>query len=192
MKITKSIAICMLFALLLSTAAHAAEVFFWSEAEPRPSCTNNTRDGSTGNIGLIIDGEKKELDLPTCTEAINNRVLVLVDGNYLHTVAGTGAEPFIENGRTMIPLRALADAFDFEVEWKQSEAKITLKKEDTVIIMHIGQPEMFVNGKAVKLENAVPMIKNNVTFLPVRQLAEILSINVKWDHKTRTAVFALK
>lgn len=179
----------MLFALVIGTSVHAAEGFFWSEIEPRPSCTSNTRDGSTGKLGLIIDGNEVDLDLPSCDEAMKNRVLVLVEGNYLHTVSGTGVEPFIENGRTMIPLRALADAFGFDVKWEQKEQKITLKKDSVSIIMNIGKSEMLVNGKTEIFEDAVPMIKNNVTFLPVRQLAEILGVKVGWDNESRTATF---
>ncbi|MDQ0166949.1 copper amine oxidase N-terminal domain-containing protein [Bacillus horti] len=141
------------------------------------------------NLGLFIDGNEVALDLPSCDEAMKNRVLVLVEENYLHTVTGIGVEPFIENGRTMIPLRALADAFGFDVEWEQSEAKITLTKDSRIIIMHIGSQDMLVDGDSVSLEGVSPMIRNNVTFLPVRQLAETLGIKVGWDSESRTATF---
>ncbi|RXZ77448.1 copper amine oxidase N-terminal domain-containing protein [Paenibacillaceae bacterium] len=185
----KTVAVLMLFAFVIGTSVHAAEGFFWSEIEPRPSCTSNTRDGSSGNLGLIIDGNEVDLDLPSCDEAMKKRVLILVEGQYLHTVAGSGGTPFIENGRTMIPLRAIADAFGFDVKWEQSEAKITLTKDGRTIVMHIGKPEMVVDGSKVNLEGAVPVIRDNVTFLPVRQLAETLGIKVGWDSKKRTATF---
>ncbi|GIP39038.1 hypothetical protein J31TS4_23180 [Paenibacillus sp. J31TS4] len=119
-------------------------------------------------------------------------VLVHVNGKYLHTVFGTGAEPFIENGRTMIPLRALADAFGLEVSWEQSEQKVTLKTNDKTIVLSIGKSEMLVNGERFYLEEAVPMIKNDLTFLPVRQLAELLGVKVEWDGDSRTAAFTYK
>ncbi|SEK49562.1 copper amine oxidase N-terminal domain-containing protein [Paenibacillus sp. OK003] len=185
----KSIVVLMLFSLMFGTSVHASEGFFWSGAEPRPSCTNNTRDGSTGKMGLVIDGKEIDLDLPSCDEAMKNRVSVLVDGNYLHAVAGSGVEPFIENGQTMIPLRAVADAFGFEVKWEQSEGKITLEKDSRNIIMHIGKKEMLVDGNKVDLKGVAPMVRGKVTFLPVRQLAETLGIKVGWSSKTRTATF---
>lgn len=116
-------------------------------------------------------------------------VNVLVDGKYLHTVVGTGAEPFIENGRTMIPLRVLADVFGFEVGWEQSDEKITLIKDNKSIVMYVGKSEMLVNGKKENFEEAVPMIKNSLTFLPARQLADILGVTVEWAEDTRTATF---
>ena len=168
--------LCLLF---IGNTAYAAETedFFWSDTVPVPAYAES-RDGTHGETGFVIDGERIDMELPTYEEAIKNRVLVLVDGKYLHTVAGTGAEPFIENGRTMIPLRAIADTFGFEVDWEQSEEKITLAKGDKTIILHIGEPEILVNGETVYFEDAVPMIKNSRTFLPVSKLAEILGIQV--------------
>ncbi|MGG3283240.1 copper amine oxidase N-terminal domain-containing protein [Paenibacillus solani] len=179
----------LLFILISGNLTYAAENFFWSDTEPTPSCYTS-REGDSSNIGLVVDGKREQQDIPTCAEAKKNRVLVLVNGKYLQTIFGSGAEPFIENGRTMIPLRALADGFGFEVTWKPSEQKIVLEKGNQTIILFIGQSEMQVDGKKVALENAVPMIKNGVTFLPVRQLAEVLGVKVNWDNKTRTATFS--
>jgi Copper amine oxidase N-terminal domain len=182
----------LLFILLVGNIAYAEErIFFWSDAEPMPSCYTS-RDGKPKEMGMVIDGKRVKLDIPSCEEAKKNRVLVRVNGKYLQTVFGTGADPFIENGRTMIPLKALADAFGFEVNWEQSEQKITLKKDNKIIVMYIGKSDMLVDGKKVLLEEAVPMIKNKLTFLPVRQLAEILGVKVDWDGKTRTATFTNK
>lgn len=50
---------------------------------------------------------------------------------------------------------------------------------------------MWVDGKKVNLEDAVPTVKNGVTFLPVRQLAEVLGVKVDWNNATRTATFTV-
>lgn len=186
----KHITLGLFCVLLIGNPVYATEDFFWSDVEPMPDC-GKTRDGSSQKVGLVTeDGKKLEWTLPTCEEAMKNRVLVLVNGKYLHTSAiATGAEPFIENGRTMIPLRATADAFGFEVEWEEREKKITLMKDSRTIILHIGEPEIIVDGKTVHFEGAVPMVKNNRTFLPAGKLAEILGIQVSWDKETRTATF---
>jgi hypothetical protein len=51
---------------------------------------------------------------------------------------------------------------------------------------------MLVDGKQTNFEEAVPLIKNSLTFLPARQLAEILGVIVEWDRDTRTATFTDK
>ncbi|MEK8131102.1 stalk domain-containing protein [Paenibacillus filicis] len=181
-------ALSLLFALAVGgNTAYAEKDFFWSEAVPLPSCSSNTN--GTSNMGVVRDGKKIVLELPTCEEARKNQVLVMVNGQYLQVHFGVEGWPFIENGRTMVPLRALADAFAFEVDWEASEQKITLTREGKSIVMQIGKAEMQVDGKKVQLEEAVPLIKGGVTFLPVRQIAEILGIEVEWDGETRTAKF---
>lgn len=157
-----------------------------------PTCS------SSGQMGFVkdtkdvtnIDYEKHLEDVPTCEEAMKTRVLVLVDGKYLDTAAFSGADPFISNGRTMLPLRAIADAFGFEVEWEAGTSKITLAKDGRTIVLHIGKPDIVVDGETVYFEDAVPMIKNNRTFLPASKLAEILGIKVEWNGETRTATFS--
>lgn len=175
--------------LLIGNTAYAtnpADNFYWSDGVPTLSCS----DGGNNKGGVVIDGKKVAIDLPTCEEAKKNQVKVLVNGQYLHTIFGSGAEPYSEDGRTMIPLKALADAFGFEVNWEQSEQKITLKNDKKSIILHVGKSEMLVDGEKVMLEKAAPTVKNNVTFLPVRPLAELLGVKVDWDAATRTATFA--
>jgi len=181
----------MLLALFASNSAYAADDFYWSDVEPIPSCYKS-RDGKPNEMGLVVDGKKVTLGDPSCEEAKKNRVLVLVEGKYLHArlTADGYAEPFIENGRTMIPLRALADVFGFETDWDASEGRITLTKDGRNIVMHIGKSEILVDGQTVHFEGAVPMVKNNRTFLPASKLAEILGIQVDWDGNTRTATFS--
>lgn len=165
--------------------------FFWSDSMPFPTCYDGPEDDAKDKISLTIDGKNVPLEVQTCDKAKKSRVLVQVNEQYLHVVAGVGAEPFIEKGRTMVPLKALADVFGFEVKWDQGEKKITLTKESMVITMVIGKTEIWVNDNKQTSETA-PMIKNNVTFLPIRELAEALDIEVKWDSATRTATFTEK
>jgi len=181
-----------------ATANAEVETYFWSDAIPMKSCYSlseregsEEEDNSTGGKMSIKtgDGEVIELTLPTCEEAKKSRVLVIVDGLYLQVRDSEAPWPYIENGRTMVPMRAIADAFKFKVDWEASQQKITLTREGTVIIMHIGKSEMLVNGEKVLLEGTTPAIKEGVTFLPIGQLAKVLGIEVEWDAKTRTATF---
>ncbi|WP_378126425.1 copper amine oxidase N-terminal domain-containing protein [Cohnella boryungensis] len=158
----------------------------------RPSSDDSSSNDSSSKGKLSIttaDGKKVEQEYPTCAEAKKNRVLVVVNGLYLHVAPTVDGWPYIENGRVMVPLRAIADVFEFEVDWKASEQKITLIKEEKTIVMYIGKSEILVDGEEVLLKDAVPAIKKGVTFLPVGQLAGMLGIKAEWDSKTRTVKF---
>ncbi|GGH65665.1 hypothetical protein GCM10008014_45270 [Paenibacillus silvae] len=186
---TKSLCLMAIFSLCVVQTTHAADNFFWSDIEPTPSCSSNTRDGSKSSL-TITDKNNVIHEFPTCEEATKKHVKVLVNGKYLHTTAGSGGGPFIEDGRTMIPLRAIADAFDFEVTWDQKESKIHLTKPGHRISMQIGSSEMVVNDDKFLISGATPLVQENVTFLPVRQLAEALGLKVEWNAKKRLAAFS--
>ncbi|MCL2838685.1 MAG: copper amine oxidase N-terminal domain-containing protein [Oscillospiraceae bacterium] len=122
---------------------------------------------------------------PTIT---GDEVLVHVNGLYLHTIDGD-ASPFIENGRTMVPLRALAEAFEFEVDWYEDDQRITLERESATVILHINSDMIIANDEELRFYDAVPVIIDGRTFLPVRRLADILDIEVDWCDDARTAIF---
>ncbi|MDO4302162.1 MAG: copper amine oxidase N-terminal domain-containing protein [Clostridia bacterium] len=44
-----------------------------------------------------------------------------------------GTSPIIANGRTLVPIRAIAEALGGSVEWNNAERTITITKEDKTI-----------------------------------------------------------
>lgn len=93
--------------------------------------------------------------------------------------------PVIKQGRTLIPVRALAVAYGFIVEWDADNAKVTLEKEDKVIELYIDSMEAFVNDVSIELD--VPAeIFNGRTVVPLRFIIESIGLNVKWDSVTET------
>ncbi len=95
------------------------------------------------------------------------------------------AAPFISGGRTMVPLRFIAEAFGARVEWEAVTKGITITLGDTVIAMQVGSRTVMVNGKSYTID-APPVIKNGRTFVPIRFISEILGAKVEWDANTRT------
>lgn len=90
------------------------------------------------------------------------------------------AKPYIKDGYTMIPVRAVSEAFDLPVEWNEADKSI---KIGTNAQMSVGSGTMKLNGKDVKL-NMAPEIKNDITFIPLRDLGEkILEKEVYYDDK---------
>jgi hypothetical protein len=95
------------------------------------------------------------------------------------------AAPYIAGGRTMVPLRFIAEAFGAEVAYDATTKGITITLGDLVIAMQIGSTNVLVNGKSHTID-APPEVKNNRTFVPVRFVAEILGAKVDYDAATRT------
>ena len=95
------------------------------------------------------------------------------------------AAPYISAGRTMVPLRFIAEAFGADVGYDATTRGITIELDDMTINMQIGSQTVLVNGKTHTID-APPEIRNERTFVPVRFIAEILGAKVDYDAATRT------
>lgn len=93
------------------------------------------------------------------------------------------------NGRTLAPLRVLAEAIGAEVLWSQEAAEVTIQKEDTNIVLTLGAAYARVNGQAEALPDGVPATVVSFqgqghTMVPVRFFAEQLGCDVFWDQES--------
>lgn len=88
------------------------------------------------------------------------------------------AKPFIEDGTAYIPVRAVCEAFDMEVEWQETEKKIILNNKYGLTV-----GETKVSNSEIVLEHS-PRIEYNRTYLPLRDLCEkILNKKVYWNDR---------
>ncbi|MCX7746427.1 MAG: stalk domain-containing protein [Clostridia bacterium] len=93
---------------------------------------------------------------------------------------GRGTVPVIKNDRTLIPIRAVAEALGFSVEWVGKEQKTVIRNKEREVVLWIGKKGAQVSGKPVDVE-VEPRIMNARTYLPLRFIAEGLGCKVDWD-----------
>lgn len=94
------------------------------------------------------------------------------------------APPFIRNGRTLVPIRAITEPLGAKVDWDEKERKVTIRLGGTTVEMWIGNPKARVNGKPYNMPDGVPpVIERGRTFVPVRFVAEALGALVNWNPK---------
>lgn len=92
--------------------------------------------------------------------------------------------PIIDNGRTLVPMRAIFEAFGLYVEWNGEEQSITSSNWlDTAIVMFIGSNEMYVNDESITID-VPPKIINDRTLVPLRAISEAFGAEVWWDGDT--------
>jgi hypothetical protein len=129
----------------------------------------------------------------------NETTIVLTIGNKSMTVNGVnreidpgrGTTPVIQNGRTLVPVAAIIEALGGKVVWSASARTVTITLGDTELVLAIGGPSAYVNGKPVPIDAdpmVVPVILNSRTMLPFRFIAEQLGGTVEWNAATRTVV----
>ncbi len=84
------------------------------------------------------------------------------------------------SGRTMVPVRYLADALGATTNWYPDTRQVTVSTAAYNISMAIGSPTLTVNGQAQTMDVA-PVINNGRTYLPARWVADALGCQVDWN-----------
>ena len=90
------------------------------------------------------------------------------------------APPFIENGRTLIPVRAVAEALGLNVQYfENGTVVITNPANGRTVTIYIGKTEALVGNQKTSLE-AAATIKGQRTFVPLRFVAQGLGAGVDY------------
>ncbi|MBE6037288.1 MAG: hypothetical protein E7223_06750 [Clostridiales bacterium] len=99
----------------------------------------------------------------------------------------TDVPPYIIDGRTMVPFRAVGEALNAEVYWNQTSEMATFVWEGNRVQVVIDSKNAFVNGEWKTLDVEAEL-KNSRTMIPVRFVAENLGCFVDWDQDTWTVI----
>lgn len=96
-------------------------------------------------------------------------------------------QPVTAGGRTLVPIRAIAESLKSQVEWNPVDQTIILSKDGVQIKLTIGQDTAYVNDKEVKLDTPAESL-NGRTMVPVRFITEAFKSTVKWEPTYKTVV----
>lgn len=88
--------------------------------------------------------------------------------------------PFVENGRTMVPLRVTMESLGAEVVWDDPLQTAVVTKGETTVCCTIGESCIYRNGTRIE-NDAAATLRNDRTYLPIRIVAEALDAQVEWD-----------
>lgn len=89
-------------------------------------------------------------------------------------------EPIIDNGTTLVPLRAIFEAMGAKVNWDESSQTVVAQKDQTIVNLSIGSDEALVNGIKVQLSLPARMV-NGTTMVPLRFVSDALESRIEWD-----------
>lgn len=87
-------------------------------------------------------------------------------------------QPEIVNDRVTVPVRAIAEALGYTVDFQSDKRIVQLAKGGSTIELPI-EDEVTDNA---------PYMKQNRTLVPVRFFAEKIGLDVQWDPATRTVI----
>lgn len=112
---------------------------------------------ASDGIKVLVDNETVEFDVP----------------------------PQIINGRTMVPMRSIFEKLGAKVEWDGLNKAIHAKKDNKLIVMHIGKNNMDIDGNSISLDTPATIVDGR-TLVPVRAVAESFNCDVDWDNDSKT------
>lgn len=92
--------------------------------------------------------------------------------------------PAIDNGRTLVPLRAIFEAMGATVQWDQDTQTATAIKGNTKVVLRIGSVSPTINGKVVSLDVPAKII-NGRTLAPLRFVGEAFGGTVDWNQASQ-------
>ncbi len=161
------------------------------ESDGTFSCTIPIQTGENEIYIKAVDSIGNTSEMTLTYTFKETTVIVLTIGSKAMMIDGKSQEmdvaPFIRNGRTMVPIRAIAEAFGAEVEWKPSTETVEIRLGDLFISMQIGNPVAMIGKKVTSLDSP-PVIENGRTFVPLRFIAESFGAEVEWVAETRTII----
>jgi len=128
--------------------------------------------------GFILHPDR---DAPITLPA--GEISVLING----TATVFDQPPIIQDGRTLVPLRAIFEAMGAEVDWDQATQTITATRDDVTISLRIGSNILVRNSVDIELDIPAQIVGGR-TLVPVRAIAESFGSDVVWDSVTRTVV----
>lgn len=116
----------------------------------------------------------------------SKKLVVTVDG--VQKEVAMDVEPFISNNRTMLPIRFVAEALGFKVEWDDPTRTVILTDKDTVVKIPVDTNQIIVNGTVFE-SDVKPILKSNRTMLPIANIARALGLvdgkDIIWDGTTK-------
>ncbi|NOV01051.1 stalk domain-containing protein [Paenibacillus planticolens] len=105
----------------------------------------------------------------------NTSIPVFLDGHQLSFETA----PIIENGYSLVPLRAIFEAEGAKVSWDDNKRTVTALKNDIAFTYRIG--EMIAHTNNDMIEMPIPgKIIEGTTMIPLRLISEALGNLVKW------------
>lgn len=104
------------------------------------------------NVSVIVNNEKVEFDQP----------------------------PIIDEGHTLVPIRAVFEKAGAEVEWNQETQTATLTKGNYTVNITLNDEVLYKNGTPVALAMPAKIVNDRV-LIPVRAIGEAMDFKIEWD-----------
>ncbi|HZG87249.1 stalk domain-containing protein [Paenibacillus sp.] len=99
------------------------------------------------------------------------------------------ARPEIRSNRTMVPVRAIAEAMGYDVEFQGNDIVLSGPSGDIKLTLGIQEVSKTANGATETTSiDAAPYVSGSRTYVPIRFFAEQIGVDVDWHGPTTTVI----
>lgn len=167
---------CFLAALLLAVSAANPPAY---AAQPVPLST--VREDFYQQLADLVSKQDYSKFFDEMELRVGSNILTVDGEKQILTAA-----PEITNDRTMLPIRAVAEAAGAEVDWEPATSTVLIESASgDTISCSIGSNTITVNDQSSQMD-VTPYIKRDKTYMPIRAVAEALELEVDWDGATQS------
>lgn len=103
-------------------------------------------------------------------------IAVLIDGLPLNL----DVSPVIQNDRTLVPFRAIAEAMNITVEWDNQSRTVNASDGKNAVRMQVDNQTAYLNNTPTVLD-AAPQITAGRTLIPLRFFSEAFNCQIDWN-----------
>lgn len=112
------------------------------------------------------------------------KIKIVIDGARIYP----DSDPIIIDGRTLVPIRAVAEKMGYTVGWDAENQIVSLVNPDNMLHFQIDTNVALRNIETEIPLDVAPMIINNRTYLPLRAVTEAMDASVNWESNTKTVI----
>lgn len=166
----------------------AVAYYEWDEQKNEPDISKPVYYNWTPHLNEFIPVSHNGIYTYDSNEKIN--VKASFGGEYV-PIEFPDQAPVVIYDRTLLPIRAIAEYFGWEVPWNEDDESVTVSNGEYIAEMHsydylIGLYDSYDSYSISHCSDTIWMdvpalIVNGRTFLPVRAVCESLGLDVSWN-----------
>jgi len=146
-------------------------------------------------IILMLIPSSYATNTPSTIELWIGNSNMLIEG-VSQPIDSQGTKPIISDNRTLLPIRAVIEAFGGTASWSNTSRQVTITMGDDTLKLWIDNPQAELNGSPLAIDpentNVVPVTINGRTMVPLRFVAESLGAKVQYEDATQKITLIYK
>ena len=111
-----------------------------------------------------------------------NEITVYVDGQEIVF----DQPPVVQNGRTLVPMRAIFEALGAEIEWYGTEKRVNAFWGIDSLDLWVGSAEIAMGNGSIVFLDVPAQVINGRTLVPLRAVSQCMGAEVLWDGSAKT------